>query len=323
MIEIDNVVFDYPGLRALDGVSCTLPAGRVTALVGPNGAGKTTLMRCIAGLERPLAGRIRVDGIDVALAPRKVHARLGFLYDFYGHYEDLTVAQALRYRVAAQGVPKAERADKVALAIHRLGLGQRAGQPAATLSRGWRQKAAIALAIVHDPQVVMLDEPASGLDPEARGDLSALILDLNRAGKTLLVSSHILAELADYSSHVLVLRDGHAAPLRPVLDDEAAPGGETLVEVRLASPLADWAAVLSALPAPPRLIAAEPTRATLAAPPDAAGRAALLAGLIGQGLAVSAFAPARADLAAAYQAALRPTPSPATPPATDSGEARP
>src|SRR5512143_516073 len=149
MIEISNLTFDYPGHRALNDVTLTVPGGSVTALVGPNGAGKTTLMRCIAGLETPLEGSITVSGMDVIEQPREVHRVMGYLSDFFGLYQELSVAQCLEYAAASQGLAERDIPAAIARTAERLDLTDRLSQPAASLSRGLRQRVAIGQAIIH------------------------------------------------------------------------------------------------------------------------------------------------------------------------------
>jgi ABC-2 type transport system ATP-binding protein len=208
LIEVEQLVFEYPGHRALDGVSLRIGAGSVTALVGPNGAGKTTLMRCIAGLEQPLSGGIRVQDIAVEEHPREVHRHLGYLSDFYGLYDRLSVARCLRYCALAMGVAAHQAETRVQEVAAQLGLSELLQRRPTELSRGQRQRVAIGQAIVHQPAVLLLDEPASGLDPEARGSLSQLFRRLQAQGMTLVVSSHILSELDEYCTHILSLRAG-------------------------------------------------------------------------------------------------------------------
>lgn len=208
IIEVHNLIFDYPGFRALNGVSFLIPAGSVTALVGPNGAGKTTLLRCIAALETPLSGTVRVAGLDVYESPREVHRLMGYLSDNFGLYSDLTVAQGLEYAARAQGLPSSALAAAIAATAQRMGLTEKLHHRASTLSRGQRQRLGIGQAIIHAPQVLLLDEPASGLDPEARSALAQVFKALQAQGMSLLVSSHILAELDEYSSHMLALDQG-------------------------------------------------------------------------------------------------------------------
>ena len=208
MIEVSQLVFEYPGHRALDGVSLSIDAGSVTALVGPNGAGKSTLMRCIAGLEQPLSGQIYVKGLSVEEQPREVHRHLGYLSDFYGLYDRLSVTRCLQYSALSMGVDPAQVAVRVQEVAAQLGLTELLHRHPTELSRGQRQRVAIGQAIVHQPSVLLLDEPASGLDPDARSSLSQLFRQLQAQGMTLIVSSHILSELDEYCTHILSIRHG-------------------------------------------------------------------------------------------------------------------
>ena len=231
MIEIRDLVFEYPGHRALGGVSLTIARGAITALVGPNGAGKTTLLRCMAALETPYAGSVTIDGLDTREAPRAIHARLGYLPDFFGLYDALSVRRCLHYAARAHGIAVRDAAGAAQAAATRVGLTDRMEQPAGALSRGLRQRLAIAQAIVHGPKVLLLDEPAAGLDPQARRDLSQLLLALKDGGMTLVVSSHILAELEDYSDRMVIVDKGRIAGGESI----ALKGGAGL-RIRLAAP---------------------------------------------------------------------------------------
>ncbi len=215
-MEVENLVFDYPGYRALAGVSLQLQAATVTALVGPNGAGKTTLMRCMAALETPLSGQIRLLGQDIHEHPREAHRQMGHLSDHFGLYGDLSVAQGLTFAARAQGLPADRVADAVASTLERMGLAPQRHALARTLSRGQRQRLAIGQAIIHNPRLLLLDEPASGLDPEARAALADVMVDLRNRGMTLVVSSHILAELEVYATHMLALSAGRVLDHRPL-----------------------------------------------------------------------------------------------------------
>ncbi len=208
IIEVHDLTFDYPGFRALDRVSLSITPGSVTALVGPNGAGKTTLLRCLAALDTPLSGSVRVMGLDVYESPRAVHSLMGYLSDNFGLYSDLTVAQGLEYAARSQGLAPQSVPAAVRATAQRMGLLDKLGSLAHTLSRGQRQRLAIGQAIIHDPKVLLLDEPASGLDPEARSALAHVFKALQAQGMSLLVSSHILAELDEYSTHMLALNQG-------------------------------------------------------------------------------------------------------------------
>lgn len=237
MITVTDLVFEYPGHRALDGVHLHIAAGSVTALVGPNGAGKSTLLRCIAGLDLPLSGQVRVQGIHVASQPRLVHQHLGYLSDFYGLYERLSARHCLHYAALAMGIAPAAVPGRVQAVATQLDLLPLLERLPSQLSRGQRQRLAIGQAIIHQPAVLLLDEPASGLDPEARASLSQLFRQLQAQGMTLVVSSHILSELDEYCTHILALRQGrieHHSALQARLDSSPAL---QLFALELAQPL--------------------------------------------------------------------------------------
>lgn len=226
IIEVVDLTFDYPGFRALERISLSIAPGTVTALVGPNGAGKTTLLRCIAALETPLSGTVRVAGLDVYESPREAHRLMGYLSDSFGLYSDLTVAQGLEYAARSQGLASAAVAQAVQTTAQRMGLGSKLNNAAGTLSRGQRQRLAIGQAIIHAPQVLLLDEPASGLDPEARSSLAYVFKTLQAQGMSLLVSSHILAELDEYSTHMLALDRGQVLEHRALSSVTSSASGD-------------------------------------------------------------------------------------------------
>jgi ABC-2 type transport system ATP-binding protein len=296
VVAVSGVLFEYPGVRALDDVSIDIERGSVTALVGPNGAGKTTLLRCIAGLERPMLGSISVAGVDVLEEPRESHRKMGYLSDFYGLYDTLTVRQNLIYAAAAQRVGENAIGALVEQTAERLGLSDRLEVKSAALSRGQRQRVAIGQALVHQPEVLILDEPASGLDPEARHNLAQLFLTLQREGMTLIVSSHILAELDEYCSHMLVMQQGR------IIENKALATAIARVErIRIAfdAPLADCAARLAGIDGVEVLESgAHDALVSVAAGPQAAS--ALLRKLVEADLPVASFAPERQNLAQSY-----------------------
>jgi ABC-2 type transport system ATP-binding protein len=219
MIEVKHLIFEYPTKRALHDVSCVIKTGSITALVGPNGSGKTTVIRCIVGLHGPFSGQVLFDGVDVHEHPRDCHRRMAYLSDFFGVYDQLTVRQCLTYTARAYGVSGDHVRTVVEAAAERLQITDRLREKAGALSRGLRQRLAIAQAIVHEPEFLVLDEPASGLDPEARQSLSMLLIGLRDAGMTLLVSSHILAELEGYCTDMLIMREGRIIDSRRLMGD--------------------------------------------------------------------------------------------------------
>lgn len=296
MIEVADLIYEYPGLRALDGVSFAVGAGSITALVGPNGAGKTTLMRCLAGMDRPLAGSIRVNDVDVIDEPRRSHESIGYLSDFFGLYDDLNVRQSLTYVAAANGIDEDDIAKVVDQTATELGIADRLAQRVGDLSRGLRQRVAIAHAIIHAPQVVILDEPASGLDPEARYELGELFLRLGNRALTLLVSSHILSELEAYSTHMLILREGKLVEHR-ALDTKIK--STSLMEVQI---LGGTERLMTVLANDDRASALEPTEhgCQFNFTGDAVARASLLSSLLNDGFEVSNFAAVAEDLQQSY-----------------------
>jgi len=262
MIEVSNLVYEYPAVRALDGVSFKVAPQTITALVGPNGAGKTTLLRCLAALEPPFSGRVLIDGLDTATAPREIHTRLGYLPDFYGLYDELSVRRALAYAARAHGIAADAAGSAAELAASRVGLSDRMETP-----------------------VLLLDEPAAGLDPQARRDLSALLLALRDQGMTLVVSSHILAELEDYCSEMIIIEGGRIAGGKPVkVRDVERP--RYILEIATArSDLKDFLGARAGLD----LIEADEHHALFTFTRNPGARAKLIRELIAAGFEVSSF----------------------------------
>lgn len=298
MIEISHLTYDYPGRRALDDVSVTIDPLTITALVGPNGAGKSTLLRLCAALDRPYLGTVKVNGLDVHDDPRAAHRCMGVLPDFFGLYDELTVRQCLLYRARAQGVPAEQVETALRRAAERLDLADRLRDKAGTLSRGLRQRLAIAQAIIHEPKVLMLDEPASGLDPEARIALAQVLRRLRDEGMTIVVSSHILAELEDYSTHMLIIRDGRIVEFTPI-GAAARQQGRQRIRVTLAHEDTRLTELLQKIPEA-AILESNAIMAIIDVVDDADLRVGLLRHLVAAGLPVIEFAPERFGLQDAY-----------------------
>lgn len=208
MIKVSNLTQDFTDVRALENVSFEVEEGAVVALIGPNGSGKTTLMRCISTLQEIQEGTIYINEIDITEEPRKIHQMVGYLADNFGLYDDLTVRECLEYTAHSRLLELDDATETVENCAKEIGVYDFIDREVNTLSRGMRQRVGIAQAIIHEPKLLILDEPASGLDPEARIDLSNLILKLRERGMTIFVSSHILAELEDYSTEMLIIKNG-------------------------------------------------------------------------------------------------------------------
>ena len=295
MIEVRDLVYEYPSKRALEGVSLSVPAQTIVALVGPNGAGKTTLLRCLAALESPYSGSVIIDGLDTREHPREIHARLGYLPDFFGLYDELTVRRCLTYSAWSHGIAADATAAAVEKAAQSVGLSNRLDTKAGELSRGLRQRLAIGQSIVHEPRVLLLDEPAAGLDPQARRDLSVLLTGLRDRGITLVVSSHILAELEDYCSEMIIIENGRVVGGKPIkVRDVERP--RYLIEVATAR--SDLGTFLKN--ASVDVIEADDHHALITFTRNASARAKLVRDLVNAGFEVSSFGESSKALEDAY-----------------------
>ncbi|MDX2377249.1 ABC transporter ATP-binding protein [Microbacterium sp. LRZ72] len=207
-IEATGLRRSFADVRAVRDVSLQALPGRVTALVGPNGSGKTTLLLMLASLLRPDAGQIRLGGVDPVADPRGARALLGWMPDALGAWPSLTVRETLHTTGRLYRLSRADAAGRAEQLIAELALEDLADAPARVLSRGQKQRLGLARALVHDPSVLLLDEPASGLDPRARIELRHLLRRLAAEGRTVLVSSHVLAELDEVADDAVFLQNG-------------------------------------------------------------------------------------------------------------------
>ncbi|REE98170.1 ABC transporter ATP-binding protein [Thermomonospora umbrina] len=207
-IEAAAVTRRFGSVDALRGVDLTVPYGQVTALVGPNGAGKTTLMLVLATLLAPDGGRVRVAGHDVAADPGRVRGALGWMPDAFGMYDHLTAREYLAFFADAYLLDRATGQKRVTELLTLFRLEEHAGQPVHVLSRGQKQRLGLARALVHSPTVLLLDEPASGMDPRSRAELRDILRGLAADGVAVLVSSHILTELEEIADRVVLINHG-------------------------------------------------------------------------------------------------------------------
>jgi ABC-2 type transport system ATP-binding protein len=208
IVQMEGVEKSYGRVKALDQLSLAVPEGSVFGLIGPNGAGKTTSMLVMSTLLARDAGKVEVAGTDPQEDPRGVRRLLGYMPDFFGFYDSLTVREYLDFFAAAQGIKPIKRGAVIADLLALVDLGHKADTDVNALSRGMKQRLSLARALVHDPTLLVLDEPASGLDPRARVHLRELIAEMGRMGKTVVISSHILAELEGICSHLAVIDQG-------------------------------------------------------------------------------------------------------------------
>jgi len=218
MITVEGLTKVYGSRTALDHVSFEVPKGEIFGFVGPNGAGKTTTLRILAALLEPTSGRALVDGADVIEHPDLIHDRLGYMPDFFGVYDQLTAGEYLDFYAACYRQPRARRKKVADDLLELVGLSDRRDQAVDTLSRGLKQRLCLARALVHDPTVLLLDEPASGLDPRARVEMREILKELQTMGKTIVISSHILPELTELCSMIGIIDQGRMRATGPVQD---------------------------------------------------------------------------------------------------------
>ena len=208
MIRTSGLVKRYGRVRALDGLDLDVPSGAIYGFIGQNGAGKTTTIRVLATLMLPDAGEAEVAGVDVVRRPFEVRRLMGYMPDFFGVYDDLKVGEYLEFYGSLQGMRGSALTSLRDNLLDLVDLSQKRDEYVESLSRGMQQRLCLARALIHDPQVLLLDEPASGLDPLARVEMRELLKELGRMGKTILISSHILSELSDLCTHVGVIVSG-------------------------------------------------------------------------------------------------------------------
>jgi ABC-2 type transport system ATP-binding protein len=207
-IDVRNVTRTYDDLQAVADVSFSLPAGRTLGLIGPNGAGKTTLLRMICTLVQPDYGDVLVEGFSVRNQPREVRRRLGFMPAEFGSPRGVSIAEYLEYFACLSGLSAAERTSRIRDVCELTELCGRESVVVNGLSTGNRQRLLLAKTLLHDPAVLVLDEPASGLDPRARNELRSIIRTLASLGKSVLISSHILPDIEDISDQIAIMEAG-------------------------------------------------------------------------------------------------------------------
>ena len=183
--------------------------GSITAVVGPNGAGKSTLFKCLLGLESPVQGTIHIDSINITDNPRAINGKIAYLAENIGVYDQLTIRQSLNYAASLHLMKVPDVNRSVQELCKELAIDDRLDVKLSKLSKGLRQCVAIAQAVIHSPAIILLDEPSSGLDPEARHRVISLFKKLQQNGATLLISTHLLSEIESYYSNLLIIKDGH------------------------------------------------------------------------------------------------------------------
>ena len=204
-VELTKVYGDF---TALDHLSIRLEKGQILGFIGPNGAGKTTTIKILVGLIRPTSGKASIGGVDCTAEARKIKHLVGYMPDTFGSYDNMRVREYLDFFGAAFKIPRKQRQDRINASLAITGAAHMADLYVESLSHGMKQRVAIARTLLHDPPVLILDEPANGLDPAARVEMREILLNLAQRGKTLIVTSHILPELARICNMVAIMTHG-------------------------------------------------------------------------------------------------------------------
>ncbi len=235
VLEVDALVRTFGGLRAVDQVTFSVDKGQVLGFIGPNGAGKTTTMRILATLDQPQQGDARIGGFSVVEYPEEARRRTGFMPDYAGVYVSTTVSEYLDFFARSYAIRSPYRQRAVEGIISFMGIGDLRDRPVDSLSKGLQQRVALGRAIIHNPQLLILDEPAANLDPRARIEFRTLIRELAADGKTILLSSHILTELAEMCDGVAVIEKGKILATGTVQDIMRGMRRHRTLSLRVAS----------------------------------------------------------------------------------------
>ena len=248
MIETKNLTKKYGNLTAVDDLNLTVKDGDIFGFIGPNGAGKTTTMRILVTLLEPTRGQASVNGLDVRRHGKKVRRLVGYMPDFMGVYDDLKVFEYLEFFAAAFGIERRKRKSIVEGVLELTDLQSKQSAAVDSLSRGMQQRLGLARVLIHDPKVLILDEPASGLDPRARIEIRELLRELKRMGKTIMISSHILSELEEICDHVGIIEHGRMVFSGTLEEILPRLGIQSKVRVKVADSQDKAVELLTALP---------------------------------------------------------------------------
>jgi ABC-2 type transport system ATP-binding protein len=294
-VRVDNLARYYGRTRAVDGVSFAFESGHIIAFVGPNGAGKTTTLRLLATMEEPTAGDAFLDGVSVTQDPEQVRRWVGFMPDYLPAHRDITVHEYLDFYARAYGIHGKRRQALVAEVEAFANLGGMREKTIRALSKGMKQRVSLARAVVHDPEVLLLDEPAAGLDPRARVELRELLQLLAQQGKAILVSSHILTELSEICDGAIIIERGRVVRAGTTNELVAAATPRRLLRIRSLDGLERIHKTVLEMPAVETARIAGPYLEVMLDGDEAACHR-LLADLIGLGLPVVEFTHEKTNL---------------------------
>lgn len=247
-VDVRNLRVRYGKLEAVKGITLEIPQGEVFGFIGPNGAGKSSTIRVLATLQPSFEGRARIMDLDIRSKPHLVREKIGYVPDFFGVYEDLTAREYLHFFAAAYRLPLSKRKSVVDDVLQLTDLTHKIDSPVDSLSRGMKQRLSLARVLLHDPAVLLLDEPASGLDPRARIEMRELLKALKEMGKTILISSHILHELAQLCTRIGIIETGTMVTQGSVAEIYKQLGVLKIVHVQVANQTPELISRLKLLP---------------------------------------------------------------------------
>lgn len=234
-IETHQLARHFGKISAVQDMNLSIPQGSLFGLIGPNGAGKTTTLRMLAGLLEPTSGNIIINGQPMAQNTNELRKQIGFMPDFFGVYDDLVVWEYLDFFARCYQTPPGRRAQVISELLDLVDLTEKRDAFVHTLSRGMRQRLCLAHTLVHDPQVLLLDEPASGLDPRARVEMRELLRELGAMGKTVVLSSHILSELAELCDSIGIIERGQLVASGRLDEIRTRLEGDRILHIRIIS----------------------------------------------------------------------------------------
>ena len=295
MLEIRNLRKNYGKYTAVNDLSLTVEKGEIFGFVGPNGAGKTSTMKIIAGLMPPTSGQVYVDGIDVISDSRRVKEKIGYMPDFFGVYDDLKVNEYLEFYASIYGINGQESKKICSDLLELVDLTAKENAYVDTLSRGMKQRLCLARSLVHNPELLILDEPASGMDPRARFEMKEILRSLKDMGKTIIISSHILPELAELCSTIGIIEKGNLVIKGTVEEIMLNLYNSRPIKIKVLSKLEEAIAILKEVPKVDR-ITAEGTTITVAFSGSEEEVSKLLGILISKRVSVLSFGQSEGNL---------------------------
>ncbi|HEY3967194.1 MAG TPA: ABC transporter ATP-binding protein [Planctomycetaceae bacterium] len=248
VVDVESLWVRYGQLAAVRGISLQIPKGEVFGFIGPNGAGKSSTIKVLATLLREFTGKVKINGLDVLWRPQAVREKIGYVPDFFGVYEDLTVEEYLHFFAAAYRIDRGKRKAIIGDVLELTDLTHKLHAPVDALSRGMKQRLSLARVLLHDPDLLLLDEPASGLDPRARIEMRELLKALKEMGKTILISSHILHELSQLCTRIGIIEAGKMVAQGSVTDIYRHLGLLRIVHVQVVEMNETLVARLKAVP---------------------------------------------------------------------------